>query len=231
MGGVVTIHELAAYPRLVHGFSTLELGSVDREHGLQTRTAFAQELGIDPDTLTAVGAIHGADVAAVDQPTPVVEDVDGLVTDRPGVSLFAAFADCHPVVVYDPVRNAIGLAHAGWRGTVAGVSRNLLAALTREFGSQPQEVLVGLGPGVCGRCYEVDPDVASRFPAATIKRRANGKFELDVGRANRLQLEEAGIPPDNIHESGLCTRETAWLPSHRRDHDGRRFGTIVALRG
>src|ERR1700674_1699167 len=126
-------------PALVHGFSTIALGSVGLTHApdpapvLASRRAFARALNIDAEPVTTVGAVHGSSIARVDEPREVVQGVDGLVTDRPGVALFATFADCYPIVLWDPAKRCAGLAHAGWRGTAAGVARAAVKAMRDEY--------------------------------------------------------------------------------------------------
>lgn len=218
-------------PGFVHGFSTRALGDMRRGEGLLTpeRRRFAEELGVDPARLTFAGAVHGAGVARVEEPGGVREGFDALVTDRPGAPLFATFADCYPIVLFDPVRRAAGLAHAGWRGTVAGVAANAVFAL-RALGSSPADILAGIGPGICGRCYEVGPEVAERFGPDYAAPSPNGRFLLDLAAANRSALIRAGLRPENVFSHGACTFEDVRLPSHRRDADGARFACIVALR-
>ena len=221
-------------PEFVHGFSTFALGSVGLTHApdpapvLASRRAFARALGIDAEPITTIGAVHGATVARVDEPQDVVQGVDGLVTDRRGVALFATFADCYPIVLWDANRRCAGLAHAGWRGTVAGVATAAVKALHDEYGSAPEGIRAGIGPGICGRCYEVGGEVASQFDARFVTRSGGDRFLLDLAAANRAQLEKAGL--SEVHVLGICTKETDFLPSHRRNPDGTRFGGIVALR-
>jgi polyphenol oxidase len=231
---VLTIRELTGEPGLVHGFSTLELGSVGLTHALDpaavqaSRRHFATELGLDPDTLTTIGAVHGNHVARVDEPQDVVEDVDGLITNTPGIALFATYADCYPIVLWDPDHRAAGLAHAGWRGTEADIAAETVRAMAREFGSEPARMKAAVGPGICGRCYEVGEDVAARFDQRFVRDTAPGKFLLDLAAANLSQLEEQGVR--EVFSLDLCTKETGFLPSHRRTPDGTRFGAIVAIR-
>jgi len=230
---VLGIHELDD-PPFVHGFSTLALGSVGLTHApdpapvLASRRAFARALGIDEEPITTVGAVHGSNVARIDEPEEVIQGVDGLVTDRHGVTLFATFADCYPIVLWDPKKRSVGLAHAGWRGTVAGVAKAAVRAMHDEFGSAPGDIRAGIGPGICGRCYEVGGEVASQFDKRFVRPGVGDRFLLDLAAANEAQLEEAGLSA--IHVLGLCTKETDFLPSHRRTPDGTRFGAIVALR-
>lgn len=231
---VLKIPELESEAGLVHGFSTLVLGSVGLSHApdpepiLASRRDFARALGIDAEPLTVLGAVHGAAVARVDEPQDVVQGVDALVTDRRGVSMFATFADCYPIVLWDPERRCAALVHAGWRGTVAGVGPAAVRAMRAEYGCEPATIRAGIGPGICGRCYEVGGEVASRFDPRFVRDGLGGRFLLDLVAANRAQLEEAGVP--DVHVLGLCTKETSFLPSHRRSPDGTRFGAIVALR-
>jgi purine-nucleoside/S-methyl-5'-thioadenosine phosphorylase / adenosine deaminase len=228
---VLKIPGLEGADGLVHGFSTLALGSVGLTHApdpepvIASRRDFARALGVD--RLTVLGAVHGASVARVDEPKDVIDGVDALITDRPGVALFATFADCYPIVLWDPQRRSAALVHAGWRGTLAGVAVAAVQALRDEYGSDPRTMAAGIGPGICGRCYEVGEEVASRFDPRFVSGTSAARFRLDLAAANREQLEKAGVP--NVHRLELCTKETMFLPSHRRTPDGTRFGGIVAL--
>jgi len=214
-------------PGLTHGFSTADLGNMRRDGGellTPPRRAFATELGLDPRCIAFMGAVHGADVAHADRPG-LFDNVDALVTDRPGLALFASFADCFPILVYDGKRRVAGLAHAGWRGTAAGVATGLVKAT----GSDPQDLIAGLGPGICGRCYQVGEDVAGSFPDEVRTPDGDGRWLLDLAEANRRQLIDAGLDPTRIHVQGVCTKEAPELPSHRRNPDGARFACLLAL--
>ncbi len=224
--------ELADEPGLVHGFSTVAIGSVGLKHAsdrnavLAARQTFLRVMGLDGQALTAVGAVHGAGVARVDEPVDSVDDVDALVTDRPGVVLFATYADCYPIVLWDPVAHVAGLVHAGWRGTQAGVARSAVGFMRDEFGCS--YILAGIGPGICGRCYEVGEEVAAQFDARFVNPGQRGRWLLDLAAANAAQLEEGGAKA--VYETAMCTKESYLFPSHRRHPDGTRFGAIVALR-
>ena len=227
---ILKIHQLEV-DGLVHGFSTLALGNVGLSHApdpapvMASRRDFARALGLD--RLTTMGAVHGASVARVDASDELVDGVDVLVTDQVGVALFATFADCYPIVLWDPKRRCVALAHAGWRGTVAGVGPAAVRALHGEYGTDPSTIVAGLGPGICGRCYEVGEEVASQFDRRFVSDGPGAGFLLDLAATNRAQLEEVGIR--YVHGLDLCTKETTFLPSHRRRPDGVRFGAIVAL--
>jgi purine-nucleoside/S-methyl-5'-thioadenosine phosphorylase / adenosine deaminase len=226
------IPELADEPGFVHGFSTLAVGSVGLKHApdpgpvLGARRAFTHALGLDGAELTTIGSVHGADVARVDKPGGSVDDVDALVSDRPGVALFATYADCFPIVLWDPEKRVAGLVHAGWRGTAAGVAVAAVEFMRDEFGCA--FVRAGIGPGICGRCYEVGDEVAAKFDARYVAPAAGGRWLLDLAAANAAQLEAAGVKA--VYDIGMCTKESYLFPSHRRMPDGTRFGAIVALR-
>ena len=226
------IPELADEPGLVHGFSTVALGSVglkqapDRDAVLASREAFASTLGLDGVPLTMIGSVHGAEVARVDDPVYSVDDVDALITNRPGLALFATYADCYPIVLWDPEKHVAGLVHAGWRGTQAGVASRAIDFMRDEFGCR--YIRAGIGPGICERCYEVGEDVASKFDARFVNPGKGGKWLLDLAAANAAQLEDAGAKA--VYDIGMCTKETYLFPSHRRHPDGTRFGAIVAVR-
>ena len=239
VGGVprtTALHTLAGQPRLAHGFSTVAMGSMglgpalDPLPVLESRRRFAAELGLDPASITPVGAVHGADLARVDVARQLVAEVDGLVTDTPGIALFATFADCYPLLAYDPVNQAVGLAHAGWRGTASGIAEKLVATMEANFDSDPGALLIGIGPGICGSCYEVGSEFADRFPDAVLAWREGRRLVLDLAEANRLQFLAAGVRADHIEVEGSCTLESENFFSHRGQPDGTRFAALVALR-
>jgi len=226
------VPELADEPGLVHGFSTVAIGSVGLKHApdpgpvLASRRTFANVLGLDGAELTTIGSVHGAAVARVDDPVDSVDDVDALLTDRRGVVLLATYADCYPIVLWDPQQQVVGLVHAGWRGTRAGVTRAAVSFMQDEYGCH--SIRAGIGPGICGRCYEVGEEVASQFEERFLAPGTSGRFLLDLAAANRAQLE--GLDVEAVYDIGICTKEHYLFPSHRRHPDGTRFGAIVALR-
>lgn len=153
------------------------------------------------------------------------QEVDGMITDEPGLVLSAFFADCVPLFFVDPVRRAIGLSHSGWKGTAGKIGRVTVEAMEQEFGSNPSDVLAAVGPSICGSCYEVGEDVAEQFRAAFaqeeqgrpfLTERGGGKYLLDLWEANRRVLREAGILQEHISMTDLCTCcNPQFLFSHR----------------
>lgn len=232
---VLQLPQLAATAGLKHGFSTLRLGSTARTGGgadsrTPARRALAEELTVPLENVVTAGAVHGSRVARVDEPQDLVAQTDGLVTDRTDLGLLVTAADCYPVLLFDPVRRALGLAHAGWRGTAAGIAADLVSALALHFGSRPADLLAGLGPGICGRCYHVTSEVAAHFESCLVRPAAtSGRFQLDLRAANRRQLERAGVLPRQVYVHPACTYESSFLASHRRHADGSRCACLVAL--
>lgn len=139
-------------------------------------------------------------------------DVDALITNEPGLMLSAFFADCVPLYFVDPLHRAIGLAHSGWRGTVAGIGAKTIEKMTEVYGSRPQDLLCAIGPSICRDCYEVGEEVAEEFEkvfgtsaGSILKKRNGGKYDLDLWEANRIILTEAGVPKEQIAVTDLCT--------------------------
>lgn len=167
-------------------------------------------------------------------------DVDGLVTDVPGICLVTSYADCVPLYFADPVRKVIGLSHSGWRGTVGKIGKKTVEFMTEHFGSDPADILAAVGPSVCADCYEVSGDVIERFQEAfeekfwtdLFRRKENGKYQLDLWKANELIFLEAGIAPEHMAVTNVCTHcNSRILYSHRTmgDHRGN-LCAFLALR-
>lgn len=162
-------------------------------------------------------------------------DTDGMITDEPGLVLSTFYADCVPLYFADPVHHAIGLSHSGWRGTALRIGRATVEAMGREFGTRPEELLCAVGPSICRDCYEVGPDVAVEFqdfPEEILTEKQNGKYLLDLWRANEIILQEAGVRPEHIAVTNICTCcNSEYLFSHRASR-GRRgnLGAFLAIK-
>lgn len=166
-------------------------------------------------------------------------DVDGLLTDEPGVYLATFFADCVPLYFVDRRRKAIALAHSGWRGTVARMGRCVVEKMRETYGTDPADLVAAVGPSICQECYEVSEDVADAFAAAfrgagqegqILLAKGGGKYQLDLWRANEIVLTEAGILKDNIQVTDLCTfHNNCYLFSHRASKGQR--GNLGAFLG
>lgn len=166
------------------------------------------------------------------------QDVDGLITNEPGLVLSTFFADCVPLYFVDPVHRAIGMSHSGWRGTVARMGRVTLEAMQREYGTKPEDVICAIGPSICQDCYEVSWDVAEEFAKQfsgheqeilmespkneAIQEQADKKYQLNLWRANEIVLLEAGVKKEHIAVTDICTCcNPDVLFSHRASHGKR----------
>ncbi|MBU2610041.1 MAG: peptidoglycan editing factor PgeF [Chloroflexi bacterium] len=206
--------------------------------------AFAS-LGLNTATLFDVWQVHGKNVVIADAPHPPLSphlcaaptrQADAILTDKPGVTLFMRFADCVPILLYDPLRKVVGLAHAGWRGTVRGVVRAVLEAMQARFGTQPADLQAAIGPSIGPDHYAVGPDVVTQVrqafgeDASALLATIDGEMHFDLWAANRLLLEQAGVR--HVEVAGLCTacHLDDWY-SHRAEN-GRtgRFGALIGLK-
>jgi YfiH family protein len=215
----------------------LSLSTGDRpEHVDENRSRLAAAVGTTYDWLASCHQVHGARAVQVDdQPLAVLrrEQADVLVTDRPGRFLSMRFADCVPVLLYDPRRRAVGLAHAGWRGTAAGAAGAAVRALTAAYGSRPGDVLAGIGPSIGPCCYDVGDEVAAQFDGRPggVQRSPAGRAVLDLWSLNRDALTAAGVPREQIEVSGLCTRCHADEFFSHRAAGGGPSGRFAAVAG
>lgn len=247
---------LIALPWLTHGvtercggassepFATLNLGlHVGDEPGrvVENRRRAAHALGFALETMVCAGQIHGGCVARVtlaeagrgaEAHADALPGVDALITDMPGVLLALFFADCVPVLLADPKRRAIGVAHAGWRGLAAGVLPQTIRVMQETFDTQPHDLIAAIGPCIGACCYEVGGEVAAFFaddvqPLVSF----DGRPHVDLAGVTYRQLRAAGVRHDQITTSGHCT---SCLPnayfSHRRDRgETGRMGALIGI--
>jgi YfiH family protein len=197
-----------------------------------------QTLGLDETRACTVWQVHSADCVVVRGPVSNrrwLARADGMVTDQRGLPLAMRFADCTPILLYDPVHHVAGIAHAGWRGTVAGAAVSALRTMQSAFGTHPREVQAGIGPSIGPQHYQVGEEVVEAFrqvfgqPDGLVRRADDGSAYLDLWGANRLALERAGVV--RIEVAGICTAsQTDEFFSHRAER-GRtgRFGAVIAL--
>lgn len=164
-------------------------------------------------------------------------DVDGLMTDEPGIVLSTFYADCVPLYFVDVKNHAIALSHSGWRGTVGRMGRATLEAMHQEFGTRPEDVICAIGPSICQDCYEISGDVAEEFvkefpgrEQEILIEKENGKYQLDLWRTNEIVLLEAGIKQEHLSITDVCTCCNPKLLFSHRASQGKR-GNLGAFLG
>lgn len=262
--GEVTYLTYPAFEKLegiIHGFST-RLGGVSRgiyssmnlsftrgdeeEAVKENYRRIAQSIGFRTDDIVTSDQTHTANVRKVteaDRGKGITvprdyQDVDGMVTNVPGLVLTTFYADCVPLYFADPVKRVIGLSHSGWRGTVAKIGKVTVEKMKEEYGCHPEDILAAIGPSICQECYEVSEDVIEEFKTAfageyqerLYYKKKNGKYQLNLWETNRLIFLEAGIPEANISMPGICTCcNPEFLFSHRASHGKR--GNLAAFLG
>lgn len=165
-------------------------------------------------------------------------DVDGLITNVSGLVLSTFFADCVPLYFVDPVHGAIGMSHSGWRGTVGRMGQKTLEAMKEAYDTDPADVICAIGPSICQDCYEVSADVAEAFAkefpgreAEILEPKPMEKYQLDLWKANQIVLLEAGVLPEHISVTDVCTCcNPKELFSHRASHGKRgNLGAFMCL--
>jgi YfiH family protein len=200
----------------------------ERSRVEENRRRFAEAAGIDPAHVTHARQVHGTGVAKVDWDLAgeTLEGCDALITDAIGLPLSVVFADCTPILMYDPVHHALGVCHAGWRGTVNGAALATLWAMQAAYGSEPEQLLVGIGPSIGPESYQVGEEVLA---LAESKLTNGAQFfhypdgpearpYFDLWQANARQLQEAGVPLTQIEISGIDTsQQTDEFFSHRAE--------------
>jgi YfiH family protein len=260
--GVIEYLSLNSLPWLVNAFSTREGGISTGQYATMnfSKTVgdspenvrrnfelFGQAIGVSTenmvfahqthtDKVLKVGAEHKGMGVTKDRD---FHDVDGLVTNEPGLCLVASFADCVPLYFVDPVNRAIGLSHSGWRGTVAKIGTRTVELMQREYGSRPSDMLCCIGPCIGKECYEVSSDVAESFYKAYGSEKCGrfceerpekeGKFLLDLPQANFEQFVEIGVKPENISLPDLCTSCNSDILFSHRATGGKRGGMCAFL--
>ena len=240
-------------PGIIHGFSS-RLGGVSEgflssmnlsfsrgdepERVRENFRRIAESIGFSEKDLVFSMQTHTANVRRVgredcgrglERPVGYC-DVDGLVTNEPGVVLATFYADCVPLFFVDPVHHCIGLSHSGWRGTVGKIVKATVEMMAKEFGSEPGDLLAAVGPSICQECYEVSEEVIGLFRENFAEelwpklfyRKDNGHYQLNLWEANRLIFQEAGILPQHITVTDICTACNPELLFSHRASGGKR---------
>jgi len=252
--GELGYYQFEQWPDLTHGvftrkggvsaapWASLNVGGNVGDHPTAVRRnheLMYEALGLSEQRACTVWQVHSADIVMILGPVHGrrwLAMADGMTTDRPETPLAMRFADCTPLFFHDPAKGAIGIAHAGWRGTVKGIARQMVEAMVQAYGSKPADIQAGIGPSIGPARYQVGEEVVEavhRYYGTTdglIRRDpSDGTAYFDLWAANRLDLMRAGV--EQIEVAGLCTAErTDEFYSHRGEH-GRtgRFGAVLCL--
>jgi YfiH family protein len=227
VGSIVTYHfESLAIEGLVHAvftrlggvsqgpFTALNVGNSvgdDEAAVAENHARVYAHLDLSAEHVASPQQVHGNHVARVTQPDAGrrFPNTDGLVTSTPGIALLLRFADCQPILLYDPAHHALALIHAGWRGVAQGIARRAVEVMREAFGSRPSQLIVGLGPAIGPCCYTVGHKVAVAMGYAlpnwsqVMVSEGEDQWRLDLSAANVQQLAAEGV--QRIEEAGICT--------------------------
>ena len=192
-----------------------------------------QSLGIASNSLTMISQAHtdkikiiyNKDMGEMVTRPQETENCDGMITKEKWIMLFTIEADCVPIYIYDPVSHCIWMVHSGWKGTAKKIAVNAVKLMEEKYGANLSDIHIVLGPHICSSCYEVGWDVKDEFWILFTEEEINdiftnshsGKYDLDLGNAIKISLMKVGIQPEHFHDINLCTKETSYFCSRRRD--------------
>lgn len=203
---VYRVSEFDSFPWLIHGFGT-------RHSDIPAWFA----------NLATLKQVHSAMCVPAEGRCGVLGQGDALLEDRPGAVIAIKTADCVPILLVDERHRAVAAVHAGWRGTVAHIAAGAVEAMSRRYGTEPRDLHAAIGPGIGRCCYQVGPEVAAQFGQ-------QGRANIDLAGVNRSQLQEAGVTPERIYASNLCTMcQPEDFHSFRRD--GEAAGRLYSFAG
>ena len=229
-------------------FTSLNLGLHTGDKDKQVianRRLFCQGVGVVAEDIVTAEQIHTDTVLVVTKQhigkgakkySEAIRATDALITNVPEIPLMLFFADCVPVMIVDPIQKVIGIAHAGWKGTLDKIAQKTVIAMQTHFGTNPQQCLVGIAPSIGPCCYEVDDVVINRLKGQfdnweQLVRPHKEKWYLDLWQANRLQLEQIGVQGKNIVVSKVCTacNKELFFSYRSENGDTGRMGAVIVL--
>jgi len=221
-----------------HSLNTGGTVGDDPDAVLKNHRRIYQILGYPFDSRFDVWQVHGTRILSANAPRPVGSShpkADGILTDKPGITLFMRFADCVPILLYDPQHRAIGIVHAGWQGTFQKIASVAVQIMGERYGSKSGDILAAIGPSICQSCYEVGDEVLRAFKesfgetADQFFRRANDGYYLNLWDANRFVLNKAGVMQIELAEICTACHLEDWF-SHRAENGNTgRFGVLMTL--
>jgi hypothetical protein len=214
------------------------------ESVITNRKILASAVGLSPNDFVFPIQVHGTNIVKITDEnrgkgcfslTDAFANTDGFITNIQRLCLITMAADCVPIIFFDSIKKAIGVAHAGWKGTVLRIPRYLIEAMQHEYGTKPRDLIVGIGPSGGPCCYEVGQDVEAEVKNSfsnceNIIKNVEDKTIFDMWEANRTTLIEAGVKPGNIQISGICTISSNNKFFSARQGDGGRFVAGIFLK-
>lgn len=258
----ITSNKISATGIVKHGFSTriggvstgifssLNLGfsrGDDYENVIENHKRIAEAIGFDYREIVTSKQTHTTNIKIVksdDKGKGIITerdytDIDGFITNVPGVPLVTYYADCVPLFFVDTENKAIGLSHSGWRGTVNRMGEKTIKAMESEYGTKPENIVAFIGPSICGECYEIGEDVADYFKnefspeeqGLLLKEQGDGKYLLDLWKTNEIIMKNAGVKPENIDVTDICTCCNSDLLFSHRASNGERgsLGAFITI--
>jgi polyphenol oxidase len=223
-------------------WASLNLGGTVGDEPLAVRQNHERiyaALGVNSSRTVTTWQVHSADVVVAMNPVRGrrwLAQADGLITDRPDTPLTMRYADCTPLLFHDPVKGVIGIAHAGWRGTVLGMAANMVRAMQQTYGSRPVDIQALIGPSISRACFQVGEEVVKALydylgtlDGLMERDPADGTAYVDLWEANRRDLQRMGV--EHIETAGLCTVKRSDEFFSHRGEKGRtgRFGAVISL--
>ncbi len=228
------------------GFSTGYLSSLNLGYTVQDKTLnvtqnielLAKSLQIEKSQFVFPKQTHSSNIGIVKSTKDVFPDTDALITNIPGIFISARTADCVPILIYDPVQKAISAIHSGWKGTAQRISQKTIALMQKEFGTNPADLMAGIGPSIGPEVYEVGTDVVDEFKRHFYQNHLftptadSIKFLLNLWEANKQILLESGVPDNQIEIAEMCTYTNADLFFSARRDKGKtgRLATGIMLK-
>lgn len=225
-------------------YSSMNLGlstGDDRNIIQKNYEKFCEELCVDSKAVVLSDQTHDKNIRIVsrkDAGKGFVREkdykgIDGLITNERNLPLMTYHADCTPIIFFDPVKNVVGLAHAGWRGTALSIATEMISKMKDKYGSKENEIKVAIGPAICGKCYEVGVEVKEALELLPIDSKQyienhGDKYFPDLANINKALLKSVGVLDKNIECSNTCTKENSHMYFSHREFGNKR-GTQVAV--
>ncbi|HCC07166.1 MAG TPA: peptidoglycan editing factor PgeF [Clostridiales bacterium] len=214
------------------------------ENVLENYKIYSNAIGVDYTKLVFSDQCHNNNIRIVTEDDigkgiikeKDYQDIDGLITNIKGIGLVTLHADCAPLYFYDPIKKVIGLAHAGWKGTAMEIAGKMIDVMKNNFGTNPEDLLVAVGPSICGKCYEIGEEVKEEFDKMSIDvseyisfDEKSQKYFPDISLINRKLVIDKGVKPENVTVSDICTMTNLDIFFSHRGHKGKRGSQAAVM--